>query len=282
MKTAFSPLVSPADLHAALGRDDLLVLDVRSSSDGGGPEVFAAGHIPGALYSDYAKAGWRIKKDGAGGLLPEPEALAALLGGLGLNPSDQVVITPFGTNASDFAAAARVYWTLKLVGHRSVSILDGGVNAWQSAGYALEIGESRPVTRTAYPIALRADLRATADAVLAGLGSAVMVDARAQSYFEGREKAGDARVPGRIPGALSRDYGLAFDKESGRLRPRAELEALFSGIAGDIISYCNTGHTAALNWFVLSEVLGRKTRLYDGSMTGWTADERHPVASDPV
>ena len=39
------------------------------------------------------------------------------------------------------------------------------------------------------------------------------------------------------------------------------------------MSYCNTGHWAATNWFVLSELLGRPdVRLYDGSMVEWTAD----------
>jgi thiosulfate/3-mercaptopyruvate sulfurtransferase len=57
------------------------------------------------------------------------------------------------------------------------------------------------------------------------------------------------------------------------------LERLFAAIpANSIISYCNTGHTAALNWFVLSEILGREeVRLYDGSMTEWTQDPTRPV-----
>ncbi len=45
-------------------------------------------------------------------------------------------------------------------------------------------------------------------------------------------------------------------------------------------SYCNTGHWAATDWFVLSEVLGRKdVKLYPGSMVEWTADARRPVES---
>ena len=46
------------------------------------------------------------------------------------------------------------------------------------------------------------------------------------------------------------------------------------------MSYCNTGHWASTNWFVLSEVLGRKdVRLYYGSMVEWTADARRPLES---
>jgi thiosulfate/3-mercaptopyruvate sulfurtransferase len=47
-----------------------------------------------------------------------------------------------------------------------------------------------------------------------------------------------------------------------------------------VVSYCNTGHWAATDWFVLHEVLGRSNvRLYDGSMVEWSADARRPVHS---
>ncbi len=37
------------------------------------------------------------------------------------------------------------------------------------------------------------------------------------------------------------------------------------------VSFCNTGHWAATNWFVLSEVLGQKdVKLYPESMVGWS------------
>jgi thiosulfate/3-mercaptopyruvate sulfurtransferase len=38
-----------------------------------------------------------------------------------------------------------------------------------------------------------------------------------------------------------------------------------------IVSFCNTGHWAATNWFVLSEVAGIEgVKLYPESMVGWT------------
>jgi thiosulfate/3-mercaptopyruvate sulfurtransferase len=37
------------------------------------------------------------------------------------------------------------------------------------------------------------------------------------------------------------------------------------------VSFCNTGHWAATNWFVLSEVIGQKdVKLYPESMVGWS------------
>jgi thiosulfate/3-mercaptopyruvate sulfurtransferase len=38
-----------------------------------------------------------------------------------------------------------------------------------------------------------------------------------------------------------------------------------------MVSFCNTGHWAAINWFVLSEVLGQSgVQLYPGSMVEWS------------
>ena len=86
---------------------------------------------------------------------------------------------------------------------------------------------------------------------------------------------------GHIPGAVSLDYTSAFDSDTGRLKPADELVKLFGKVpAGPAIAYCNTGHTAALNWFVMSEVLSRdEVALYDGSMTDWTQDPERPVAT---
>jgi thiosulfate/3-mercaptopyruvate sulfurtransferase len=63
------------------------------------------------------------------------------------------------------------------------------------------------------------------------------------------------------------------------LKSKGELERLFSVLpAQPVINYCNTGHQAATNWFVLSELLARPgISLYDGSLSEWTEDESRPV-----
>jgi thiosulfate/3-mercaptopyruvate sulfurtransferase len=68
------------------------------------------------------------------------------------------------------------------------------------------------------------------------------------------------------------------------LKPKAELEKLFGAIAQKpVINYCNTGHQAATNWFVLSELLGRHgISLYDGSMSEWTEEPSRPVETGAV
>lgn len=273
------PLVSPAALAARLADAALRVIEVKLPADGGAG-AFAAGHVPGAAFSDYAADGWRRKIGNAPGKVPEEAHIAALLGKLGVTPAHHVVLVPSGTSANDLAASARVYFTLRLVGHDAVSILDGGAAAWLSdPAFPVEQGESKVAPVAAYPLRWNGQIRAEIAQVEAALAAGgLLVDARSIAYFEGREKAGEARVAGRIPGALNRDYAGLFDPARHGLRAPEALAAYFEGLApGEAIAYCNTGHTAALDWFVLSEILSRKTRLYDGSMTEWTEDASRPV-----
>lgn len=276
-----SPLISPEELARRLDTPDLLALDVRS-----GRETFEAGHIPRAVHSDYATAGWRVARAGAGGLLPDAAALAALLGRLGLRPEHHVVVISAGTSANDFNAAARVYWTLKVAGHRPVSVLDGGYAGWTSdPSRPIAAGPSQPQPASEYPVKLDTTLRAEiADVERAIARGAALVDGRSAAAFEGREKSPQARVGGRLPGAVLVDMTKAYDPGSNRLRPPEELETVFASMPeGEAISYCNTGHSAAGNWFALSEILGRPgVKLYDGSMTEWTQDPARPVESGPA
>lgn len=273
-------LMTREALQVRLGEPGFVLIDLRLAADGG-REGYRAGHVPGAVYSDYAGDGWRQKVGNAPGLLPEEAHLSALFGKLGITPASHVVLIPAGSSANDFAASARACWTLQHAGHARVSILDGGTQGWREAGLPVETGDGHPVAAPPYPLQPLPALRCRAEDVEAALAArtATLIDARSASSFNGLEKAPEAKRAGRIPGAIPADYTHCFDAASGRLLPPDQLASLFAEVpAGRAICYCNTGHTAALNWFVLSAVLERSDiSLYDGSMTDWTQDDSRPV-----
>jgi thiosulfate/3-mercaptopyruvate sulfurtransferase len=276
--TGISPLVTADWLAERLSAPNLLLVDIRSAVDGGGKDAYLNAHVPGAIHTDYAKDGWRVTRGMATGLLPDADALAGLLGSLGLTPDRHAIIISAGSSAGDFSAAARVYWTLKVAGHDGVSILGGGMAAWQ--GKPVEAGAHPAVTAGKYPVHLRADLRCDVHAAEAAVGRSdlVLLDSRSESYFAGREKSPQAKRAGRIPASRHLDHTQAFDPATKRLKSAAELAALFDGVPPHpVINYCNTGHQAATNWFVLSELLHRPSQLYDGSMSEWTEDDTRPV-----
>lgn len=275
-------LVSRDWLNARRNDPALRLIDLRVAADGG-KASYLEGHIPGAVYSDYAGDGWRQRIGNVPGLLPDAAHRAALFARLGITPETHVVLIPAGTSANDLGASARAYWTLKVSGHERVSILDGGTRGWRTAGLPLETEDRTGTGAPFYPIRDNFALRKLAAevALRAGNGEATLIDARSAPYFAGLEKASEAKAAGHIPGAVSLDYALTFETQTGSLHPQVALSALFAKVPeGPVISYCNTGHSAALNWFILSELLGRAdVSLYDGSMTDWTQDETRPVAT---
>jgi thiosulfate/3-mercaptopyruvate sulfurtransferase len=235
------------------------------------------------VHSDYDKAGWRVTRNGVPFMLPTLAELEKLIGETGIDEDNHVVVVPAGVHATDFGSAARVYWTLKVAGHPAVSILDGGFAAWRAASYPVESGK-RPPSPKIFTARLDDSLLAPGSEVevLEKSGSgATLLDARPVGYFAGKEKAPSAKAYGHIPGALNLDSATFYDPASNRLRPKDQLAAIAARLpAGPVVTYCNTGHWAATDWFVLAVILDRpNVRLYDGSMAEWTADARRPVAS---
>jgi thiosulfate/3-mercaptopyruvate sulfurtransferase len=279
---AAQPLVSVEWLKAHLSDKDIVVLDIRSAIDGGGAKAYAEGHVPGSVHSDYDKAGWRVTRNNVPFMLPTVPELEKLIGDIGIDEDKHVVVVPAGVSFTDFGSAARTYWTLKVVGLKNVSILDGGVAAWRAAGQPLESGENKP-SATIFTANVDKSLIAQGSevATIESKGGATLIDARPASFFFGKEKAPNASAYGHIPGALNLDSASYYESKSNRLKPKAELVALSAQVpAGPAVSYCNTGHWASTDWFVLHELLGRAdVRLYDGSMVEWTADANRPVES---
>jgi rhodanese-related sulfurtransferase len=100
-------LLTPQALHAAMPP---VVLFVDTSQD------FARGHVPGA---HWMPRGWLELRIGA--LVPAQT-------------------TPIAVTCNDGRNAALAGATLKELGYQDVSVLEGGVAAWQAAGMALEKG----------------------------------------------------------------------------------------------------------------------------------------------
>jgi thiosulfate/3-mercaptopyruvate sulfurtransferase len=277
-----TPLVSTGWLKQHLNDPDVFVLDIRSAIDGGGVGAYQKGHIPGAIHSDYDKAGWRVTRGGVPFMLPTLAELEKLIGELGIDEDSHVVVVPAGVHVTDFGSAARAYWTLKVAGVSRVSILDGGYAAWAAEQNAIETGASKPSPKIFTATLNKALLAEVGDVrKIEQSASATLIDARPASFFSGKEKAPAAQAYGHIPGAVNVDSATFYDSGANRLRPQAELAAIAMTLpSGPAVTYCNTGHWAATDWFVLSEILGRAdVRLYYGSMVDWTSDASRPLAS---
>lgn len=279
---AAEPLVDVAWIKAQGSDPGVVILDIRNKLGQGSEADYLAGHIPGAVYSDYLKDGWRTKVAGVPGQLPPVADLERLIGGLGIGNDDHVVIVTGGVSALDMGSATRVYWTFKVLGHDAVSILDGGHKAYAAdPANPLESGAKTRAAKTFvadFRPEMIADRQQVADAMSRGTP---LIDLRPPRQYRGAAAHPAASRPGTIPGAVNLPEGLLTEPD-GHLVGAGRVGELLAGLGlegeGEQIAFCNTGHWASLGWFAASEIGGNKAvKLYDGSMVDWTSVQSLPV-----
>lgn len=279
-------MMSVEELRTKLGAPNLVVVDIRSEETrDASAALFAAGHIPGAVHGDYVHASWRLPRNKISVDLPEPAQFEVLAGDLGIDNDSHVVIVHEGHDATSFGAAARVYWTLKSMGHASVAILDGGWRGWTgNPANPVAKGASAP-TPAIYEAKPDPRFRASPADVAAASNTrkTTLVDSRPASFFTGLEKHRAIASFGHVTGAVNIPHSSAINADF-KLKDAASLAKAFAAAGeGDVITYCNTGHWAATDWFVLSEVLGRpNVRMYEGSMLDYTSEKRGPISNPRV
>ena len=201
-------------------------------------------YIPGAVslpYTDFLSEN----------VLKTPPQLAKTLGQAGISQNDSVLIygecQPCGGGPS---AATYVYWIMKYLGHRNVSLLDGGIDDWVKAGKPTA-AEAVHLLPANYAPSLQPDLLASYAFVHSG--NAQIIDARGAAEFEA----------GSIPSSVNIPYDQVI--ESKRIKDEAALRHLFSSMnkGRPVVVYTNTGVKASMVWTALN-LLG-----YDASIYSW-------------
>src|SRR5260221_2428249 len=143
---SYEPRVDPATLAAHLDDPAWRVIDCRFDlgEAGAGALGFARGHIPGARYAhlDQDLSAPRTPWSGRHPL-PDPEALAATFGRLGIDAGIQVV----ACDESGGAYAARLWWLLRWLGRPPLAAVDGGLGAWRPR--RLPLGPAQKARRAA-------------------------------------------------------------------------------------------------------------------------------------
>ena len=269
-QAGIGPLVTPDALGAVLdGGEAPVVLDIR------GRRSYERGHIPGARNAPYGL--FRGPAENPGALVTEAH-LTEVLRGLGIDTDDSVVVVHQGSNQTNFGSAARVYWTLKSSGFTGLAVLNGGMNAWQAAKGTVETGPMPKRAPSDIEVSFSDEWLATRDdvqAIVEGRETARLIDARPEAFWRGEVKASAAARPGTIPQSQLFTHDRWFGSDTPSLiKPdlvrRLAAENGFTN--GDrLVSFCNTGHWAATNWFALSELAGIEgVRLYPESVVGWS------------
>jgi thiosulfate/3-mercaptopyruvate sulfurtransferase len=256
-------LVSTDWLSQHLTDPKIVVLHIS-----GNRNAYDAGHIPGARF--IALSDLAVTRDGIPNELPSDADLKKLLEALGVSDDSRVILY------SDTSAlpATRGYFTFDYLGHgEQAAVLDGGLEKWRSEGRNLT-KDAAAVAQGHFTPRPKPDLVVQIDAVKqmsskpASSSSEVLLDVRPAADFRGEKGS-------HIPGAVNAYW---MENQAGRenqaLKSDAELRKLYEtlGVTPDkrVVTYCNSGMQASQSYFTL-KYLGYDVRMYDGSMSEWTA-----------
>lgn len=254
-------IIEPEALLSRLGDDGVLVIDVCKAG------IYHHQHIPGAVHIEYPRL--TASRPPVMGLLPDARHLADLFASIGLQPHHHVV----AYDEEGGGKASRLLWTLDVIGHPGISLLNGGLQAWAREGHPVESAPVTPDNRP-YPVSIHHEMTADRGYIQTHLQDPAvqLLDARSLAEFTGADVR--ARRGGHIPGAVNVEWTRAIDQQKNlRLRPLPDLQALYEG-AGlsrdkEVITYCHTHHRSAHTYIVLKWLGYPRVKGYPGSWSDW-------------
>ena len=278
-----SALVSTEWLAEHLEAPDVRLVDASyylPVEEGDARADYEAEHIPGAVFFDIDEI--KDETSSLPHMLPSPEKFASRVRKLGLGDGNRIVVY----DRHGLRSAPRVWWSFRIMGHRDVAVLDGGLPKWKAEGRPLDDRPVQPQERHFTARFDRTQVRGK-DQLLRNLesGREQVVDARSRERFEGA--AGEiwpGRRLGRIPHSLNLPFTDLIDATDGTLLSEPQLRQRFAEAGLDlgkpVVTTCGSGVTACILALGLALVGHRDVAVYDGSWAEWgLPDAETPVAT---
>ena len=242
--------------------------------------AYEEGHVEGAVGFNWtSQLQDQLRRD-----IASKTDIEKLLSEAGVSNDDTVVL--YGDNNNWFAAYA--FWLLRMYGHQSLKLMDGGRKKWLDEGRQTTKDVPKPSATSYRASGPDLSLRAKQDDVLAAVQGSThaLVDVRSPAEYSGEIMAPPglqetAQRTGHIPGAQSIPWGQAV-AEDGTFKSDEELKQLYGskGVTGDkdVIAYCRIGERSSHTWFALKYLLGySNVTNYDGSWTEWGSMVGMPI-----
>lgn len=269
--TRLPHIIEPDQLESILKTPNIVVIDLCK------PETYIQAHVPGAIHLDYKQI--VTASPPVMGLVPGAEHLNAILSQCGVTRESHII----AYDDEGGGKAARLLYTLDIIGHDKYSLLNGGLHAWASEGHPLE-STANTLPASDYQADYQKQPVATKQLILDHLedDSIQLVDARSSAEFTGAKKF--AEKGGHIPGAINIDWLELMDQKNNlRLKSDEELNKLLKeqNVSPEktTIVYCQTHHRSALTYIALKHLGFKDIKGYPGSWSEWGNSPDTPVDS---
>ena len=278
-------VVTTAWLAAHLADPNVAVLDGSwhlPPENRDGAAEFRTAHLPGAQFFDIDSIA--DTSTGLPHMLPSDAVFAAAMAKMGIGNDTHVVVY----DTKGLFSAPRVWWTLRVMGARRASVLDGGLPRWKAEGRPLEAGTARPQPPARFTAHRNSALVRGIDEVRVVLAArtAQLLDARPAARFTGEQpEPRPGLMQGHLPGARNVPFNSLVNAD-GTLKSEDQLRAVLAAAGVDaakpVVASCGSGVTASIAALALTLLGNRQTAIYDGSWAEWGRDTANPVEMGPA
>ena len=254
-------------LHMLETGKQVAIIDVRANlqDKAKGRLLYEEHHIPNAAFFDLeSDLSGDVQKHGGSHPLPEVDVFVKKLEKAGV--SNDVPVLIYDDGAGMFAA--RCFWMIDALGHRSVYILEGGYKAWLESGYPVSSEEPEIEGGT-----FKAHDHFTGTVTMEEVKNhhpkdTVVIDSRSYERYLGQEEPLYKKA-GHIPGA--HNYFWADVMEGGKFKGEASLKEHFAPLSDkkEIVVSCGSGVSACPNIMALKSLGFNNVKLYPGSFSDW-------------
>ena len=272
-----SPLVTPNWMSKNLCNKNIKVFEVGKSFNS-----YKIEHISCSFYTNFYNDGWRETYKEVSMSLPNPIKLKTLVEKLGIKNSDHIILYPKKNDTYAMAEVTSIYFTLKYLGHKKISILNGGYPGFKKEFPLLvDEGELYVEDKTNYKYKINTSILAEAAELMDSIVlKKNITDSREVDYYLGINKLDRFKDYGTIDGSINipsmwnlKDRGLIFNDITTLNKIHNSEKKVLKEKPN--IYFCYAGLESSLNWFVSHELLENKNvKLYEGSIFDWPSKKK--------